>query len=146
MNECMLIVSYALLMSSATAFVRFGTLVAIVLFMLCSAMFVEWLCLKQCCEEMCGILFVMHGSSVFSSVFAVIERSEMGLYDAPMFMSLLGFGIRMFASIHMCESKRSDMLEVPDVAFIRPCGVVLAVFYLLLALCWGFIDSWNCVG
>ena len=109
--------------------VRFGTLVAIVLFMLCSAMFVEWLCLKQCCEEMCGILFVMHGSSVFSSVFAVIERSEMGLYDAPMFMSLLGFGIRMFASVHMCESKRSDMLEVPDVAFIRPCGVVLAVFY-----------------
>ena len=37
------------------------------------------------------MLFVMYGSSVFSSVFAITERSEKGLYDVPMFMSLLGF-------------------------------------------------------
>ena len=49
-----------------------------VLFMLCSAVLVEWLLLKPCCVEM---LFVMFGSSVFSSVFAITERSEMGLYD-----------------------------------------------------------------
>ena len=35
------------------------------------------------------MLFVMYGSSVFSSVFAITER--MGLYDVAMFMSLFGF-------------------------------------------------------
>ena len=91
---CMLTVSNVLLMSSATVIVRlFFWLkpVAMVLFMLCSAGLVEWLLLKPCCMEMCGMLFVMNGSSVFSSVFAITERSEMGLYDVPMFMSLFGF-------------------------------------------------------
>ena len=45
---------------------------------------------------------MMYGSSVFSSVFAITERSEMGLYGVPMFMSLFGFGIEMmFASFHV---------------------------------------------
>ena len=71
-------------------------------FMLYSAVLVEWLLLKPCCVEMCGILFVMYSSSVFSSVFAIAERSEMGLYDVHMFMSLFGFGIGiMFASFHV---------------------------------------------
>ena len=79
----MLTVSNALLMSSATVVVRSGGLfwlkpVTMVLFMLCSAVLVEWLLLKPCCVEMCGMLFVMYGSSVFSSVFAITERSEMG--------------------------------------------------------------------
>ena len=79
----MLTVSNALLMSSATVIVRSGGLfwlkpVAMVLFMLCSAVLEEWLLLKPCCVEM---LFVMYGSSVLSSVFAITERSEMGLYD-----------------------------------------------------------------
>ena len=42
----------------------------------------------------------MGGSSVFSSVFAITERSVMGLYDVPMFMSLFGFGM-IFASFHV---------------------------------------------
>ena len=90
-------------MSSATVIVRSGGLfwlkpVAMVLFMLCSAVLVEWLLLKPCCVEMCEMLFVMYGSGVFSSVFAITERSEMG---QPMFMSLFGFGIgMMFASFH----------------------------------------------
>ena len=34
--------------------------------------------------------------------FSITERSEMGLYDVPMFMSLFGFGIgMMFASFHV---------------------------------------------
>ena len=46
--------SNALLMSSATVIVRYGGLfwlnpVAMVLFMLCSAVIVEWLLLKPCC-------------------------------------------------------------------------------------------------
>ena len=103
----MLTVSNALLMSSSTVIVRFGGLfwlntVAMVLFMLCTAVLIEWLLLKPCCVEMCGMLFVMYGSSVFSSVFAITERSEMGLYDVPMFISLCGFGIgMMFASFHV---------------------------------------------
>ena len=94
----MLTVSNALHMASATVIVRSGGLfwlkpVAMVLFMLCSAVLVEWLLLKPCCVEMCGVLFVMYGSSVFSSVFAITERSETGLYDVPMSISLFGFGI-----------------------------------------------------
>ena len=95
-----------LLMSSAIVIVRSGGLfwlkpVATVLFMLCSSVLVEWLLLKPCCVEMCGMLFVMYRSSVFSSVSANTERSEMGLYDVPMFMSLFGIGIGIiFASFH----------------------------------------------
>ena len=68
---CMLTVSIALLMSSATVIVRSGGLfwlkpVAMVLFMLCSAVLVEWLLLKPCCVEMCGMLFVMYGVVSFS--------------------------------------------------------------------------------
>ena len=69
----MLTVSNALLMSSATVIVRSGVLfwlkpVAMVLFMLCSAVLVEWLLLKPWCVEMCGMLFVMYVCNVFSSV------------------------------------------------------------------------------
>ena len=81
-----------------------------VLFMVCSVVLVEWLLLKPCCVEM---LFVMYGSSVFSSVFANTERSEMGLYDIHIFMSLFGFGIvMMFASFLVCGMMLlfSDML------------------------------------
>ena len=70
----MLTVSNALLMSSATVIVRTGGLfwlksVAMVFFMLCSDVLVEWVLLKLCCVEMCGMLFVMYGSSVSSPVF-----------------------------------------------------------------------------
>ena len=70
--------------------------------MLCSDVLVEWLPLNPCCVEICGMLVVMYGSSVFSSVFAITERSGMGLYDVPMFMSLFGLVIgMMFASFHV---------------------------------------------
>ena len=98
-SVCKLTVSNALLTSSATVIVRSGDLfwlkpVAMVLIMLCSAVLVE--------AMLCGMVFVMYGSSVFSSVFAITERSDMGLCDVPMFMSLFGFGIgMMFASFHV---------------------------------------------
>ena len=48
------------------------------------------------------MLFVIHESSVFSSVFAITERSEMSLYDVSMVMSLFSFGIgMMLASFHV---------------------------------------------
>ena len=102
----MLTVSNALLMSSATVIVRSGGLfwlnpVAMV-FMLYNAVLVEWLLLKPCCVEMSGMLFVMYGSSVFSSIFPITERSEMCLYDLPMFLYLFGFEIgMMLASFHV---------------------------------------------
>ena len=154
--------SNALLVSSVTVIVPSGGLFwlkpfSMVLFMLCSALIVEWLLLKPCCVEMCGMLFVMYGSSVFSSILAITEKGEMGLYDVPMFMCLFGFGIgMMFVSFHVCGmmllfsdvlhmlvryaaiSKRSYVLEVPDVDFIRPCGVVVfALFYCRMDLCCG---------
>ena len=54
---CMLTVSNALLMSSATVNVRSGGLfwmkpVAMVLFLFFSAVLVEWLLLKPCCVDM----------------------------------------------------------------------------------------------
>ena len=67
--------------------------------MLCSAVLVEWLLLNPCCVETCGILFVIFGSSVF----AITGRSELGLYDVPMGMPLLCFGIGMMFSSSICE-------------------------------------------
>ena len=144
-SECILTVSNSLLVSSATVIVRSGGLfwlrpVAIVLFMLCSGVLVEWLVLKPCCVEMCGMLFVMYGSSVFSSVFAITETSEMGLYDMPMFMSLFVLELVM-------------MLLFSDVLYMlsRPSGpMCLRCLMLTLSgpgelflLC--FIAAWTCV-
>ena len=148
----MLNVSNALIMSSATVIVRSGG--AMVLFMLCSAVLVEWLRLKPCCVNMCGMLFVMYGSSVFSGVVAITERSEMGQYDVPMFMSLFSFGIGMlFASFHVCGMLPlfSDVLYIL-VRYARPSGpmslrcMMLTLsghVELLLLLC--FIAAWTCV-
>ena len=37
------------------------------------------------------VLFAMYGIRLFSRVLTVNERNEMGLYEVPMFMALLGF-------------------------------------------------------
>ena len=58
-SQCMLTVSNALLMSSAI--VRYAGLdrVKTVVMVLLNCVFVEWLLLKSCCLEKCGILPVM---------------------------------------------------------------------------------------
>ena len=102
--------------------------------------------------EMCEILSVMYGSSIFSRVFAMTERNEMDLCNVPGFMSLLGFSIgMMFASFHMCgmmlfsdmlymlvrcESKRSDIFEVPHVDFIRSRGVAVNIIVVVCSMCY----------
>ena len=68
-----------LLMSSATVIVRSGGLfwlkpVAMVLFILGSAVFVELLILNPYCEEICGLLFAVYGSSVFSNVLLLLKE------------------------------------------------------------------------
>ena len=105
-NVCMFNVSNALLMSNATAMVRVGGMgclkpVATVLLMLCSAVLVECFVLNPCCVVMFGMFCVMYGRITFSGVFAITDRRDIGLYDVPMLMSLLGLGIGMvLASFH----------------------------------------------
>ena len=92
----MLTVSNALLMSSAPVIVRSGGLfwlkpVAMVLFILCSAVLVEWLLLKPCGVEMCGMLFVMYGSSDFSIATVVLSKKpiEPKIKQGQAFLSAL---------------------------------------------------------
>ena len=50
--------------------------------------------------DVCSIPFVQD----VSSVFPITERRDMGLYEMPMPMSLLGFGMGvMLANFHMCS-------------------------------------------
>ena len=105
-NVCMFTVSNALLTSNATAIVRVGGIgwlkpVATVLLMLCSAVFVECLVLNPCCVVMFGMFCVMYGRITFASIFIITDSRDIGLYDVPMLMSLLGLEIRMMlASFH----------------------------------------------
>ena len=67
---------------------------------MCSAVTVECCILYQCYV---GMLPVMYGRRLFSSVFAITEIRDMGLYAVPLAMSLLGIGIgTMFANFQMC--------------------------------------------
>ena len=44
---------------------------------------------------------VMYGRITFSSVFAITDRRDIGLYGVPILMSLLGLGIgMMLANFH----------------------------------------------
>ena len=71
-----------------------------VLFMLCSAVLVEWLLLKPCCVEMCGILFVMYGSSVFSSVLLSMREVRWVCIMLKFFFFFFSIGM-LFVSFHM---------------------------------------------
>ena len=45
---------------------------------------------------------VVYPRRLFSSVFAITERRDMGLYEVPLSVSLLGFGIgTMLANSHV---------------------------------------------
>ena len=95
MCVCFIItVSNALLMSNATAMVRMGGMgwlkpVATVLLMLCSAVFGFEPVL--CCDVWYVLCYVWKNH--LSSVFAITDKRDIGLYDAPMLMSLLGLGL-----------------------------------------------------
>ena len=106
-SVCMFIVLKALLISSATAIVRAGGAIwlnhfATVLFSVCSAVTVECCVLYPCCMGVFGMFAVMLGRRLFSSVFAITERRDMGVYEVPLSVSLLGFGIgTMLANFHV---------------------------------------------
>ena len=106
-SVCMFIVSKALLISSATVIVRAWITIwlnpfATVLFNVCSGVTVEYCVLYPCCIGVFSMFAVMQGRKLFSSVFAITERRDMGLYEVPLSVSLLGFGIgTMLANFHV---------------------------------------------
>ena len=56
-----------------------------------------------CCLGVFGMFAVMYGIRHFSSVIEITERRDMGLYEVPLSMSLLGFGMgTLLANFHMC--------------------------------------------
>ena len=107
-NVCMFILSKALLISSDTVIVCAGGAIwlspfAMVLFSVCSSVTVEWCVLYPCCLGVFGMFDVMYGRRFFSSGFAITERRDMGLYEVPLSVSLLGFGIGTMLATSMCE-------------------------------------------
>ena len=93
--------------SFATVIVRAGGVIWLnsfdtVLFSVCSAVTVECCVLYPWCMGVFGMFAVMLGRRHFSSVFAITERMDMGLYEVPLSVSLLGFEIgTMLANFHV---------------------------------------------
>ena len=76
---------------------------ATVLFNVCSAVTVEFCVVYPCCVVVYDMLAVMYGNRLFSRVFAITERRDIGLFEVPLSMSLMGFGMRtMLANLYMC--------------------------------------------
>ena len=123
--------------------------IVIVLFMMCSIVFVEWLILKPCCVEMCGILFVIYGSSVFSSVFHITERGKTCLYEVSWFHIYIYLVLVWCLLISMCVGWCIYML-VRYASSSCPMCFRCLVFTLsdpvelLTLLC--FFASWTCCG
>ena len=107
-SMCMFIASKDLLISSATVIVCAAgaiwlTPLATVLFTVCSGRHCRVFCLYPCCVGVFRMFAVMQGRRLFSSVFALTERRDMGLYKVHLSMSLLSFGMgAVLANIHMC--------------------------------------------
>ena len=73
-----------------------------VLFTVCSAVTVECCVLYPCYMGVFGMFAVMYDRRLFSSVFVITERWDMGLYEVPLSVSLLGFGTgTMLAIFHV---------------------------------------------
>ena len=49
-----------------------------------------------------GMFAVMEGRRLFSSVFKITERRDMGLYEVTLSMSLLGFGMAIMLVTSIC--------------------------------------------
>ena len=107
MGLCVLTVSNTLVISNATVIVRAGVcfwlmLVAIVLFISDTNVSIDLVLIFKCCVVIREMLFVMHGSTVFSGILANVERSEMGLYEVSRLLFLYGFGMRV-TSTSICD-------------------------------------------
>ena len=85
------------------------------------------------------MFYVMYGIITFSSVFAITDRRDIGLYDVPMLMSLLGLGIgMMLASFHT----RGILLSLSAVLymFVR----YFSAFLPMCLMCFYVDVGWSC--
>ena len=74
------------------------------LFILGIVLLVEWFILKPCGVVMYGMLFVMCGSMVFSTIFVNVRTSEVNFYEVLRLLFLFGFGMDMMLAIfYMCD-------------------------------------------
>ena len=64
-----------------------------VLFSMCSAITVECYVLYPCCMGVLGIFAVCKEEGFLQCFLKFTERRDMGLYEVPLSVSLLGFGI-----------------------------------------------------
>ena len=95
--------------------------------MLCSAVFVDCLVLNPCCVVMFGMFCVMYGRITFSSVFAITDRRDIGLYDVPMLMYLLGLGIGMILASFHTLSGPVELLFLLFLIAAWTCSVVMFI-------------------
>ena len=72
-----------------------------VLFMRCITVIVDRCCIRPCWSSGREVLFVE--GKFFSSVFAMGDRSAIGLYDVPIDLSLLGLGIGIIFAVFQAE-------------------------------------------
>ena len=80
---------------------------------------------------------VMQGIRLFSSVFAITERRDMGLYEEPLFMSLLGFVIGCMLS-HFHNMRVPMCFRCLIFCLSGTCKLLfLVLFYCLLDLSCG---------
>ena len=94
------------------------------------------LVLNPCCVVMFGMLCVIYRRITVSSVFAITDRRDIGLYDVPMLMSLLVLGTgMMLANFHTCGILLA--LSAALYMFVRyfsPClPIYLRCFMLMLS-------------
>ena len=107
-SECMYIVSIALLIWSSPVIVRAGVEHLYYGVVVCSAVSVEGCVLYPCCVGVFGMFVVMYRRMLFSRVFAITERMDMGLYEVPLSVYLLCFGMEtMLVNFYMCGIKSS---------------------------------------
>ena len=106
---CIFIVSNALLISSAApVIVRAGGAIwfnpfAMVLFNVCSSVPVECCVWCPCCVGVWYVCCYVRKKALLQCL-AITERRDMGLYEVPLSMSLLGFMMgTMLANFHMCS-------------------------------------------
>ena len=100
---------------------------------------------------MFGMFCVIYGRITFSSVFAITDRRDIGLYNVPMLMFLLGLGTgMMLANFHTCSILLSLSSAVymfvryfsPSLPMCLGCfmlmlsGAVELLFLLLLIAAW----------
>ena len=107
MGVCMFIVSKALLILSATVIVRAGGAIwlnpfATVLFSVCHACHGRMLCFVPVLHGCVWYVCCYVRKNALLQCLSITERRDMSLYEVPLSMSLLGFGMWDYVSQLPC--------------------------------------------